>query len=862
MTLMLVLIVTAQGLASPADSTKKSLLEPADGGVAIFPPNQEEKWVLKLAPGSPDRSSAAAIQWTLRYWDETETKGEISIVKPSTPTQNPTSAAQPAAPNPPPDAGGNEPLAFAFTPTKLGWARLTARLVDAKGETLFSEETTLAVGAPDQGRERAFHYGFCAHSDWVKDDEYRLSMEVMAASGIDILRDGPEWGSVEPVEGKWIFDKMDRLVNDAGKHGIEIQPLLGFTAEWASTGDPNSKNWHDRVNKMPRLDPWLAYVNTMVKRYGDRIHYWEVWNEPDHVFWLDTPENYLLLFNKTAAAIKQASPSAKVLNGGLTFLESEQDDAVRKKLFTEGDKANWDIFAYHNYMTLEQLLERAKEVDAALKGTGLENMPRWLNESGAHTLVPDGERAQLLQLIKKISISPSLGLDAFFWYDLRDDGIDASTTEHRLGVVDYYYRPRPAYAAYQNLIRELASRRYFPPTNASAKPISSVDGVWLVGYAGNAGGEHRLVAWREGKVSSPAVLSWPEGTEIKGIDDAMGNPVELSRIGKYAVVTLGEEPVYISFTGNAVYPKVDSLLHFPSVLAALPGLTDSLTIGVHNPMSDLLQISLKGSLSEGGKTLFDQAFKLAPGEDKEVTTNVSWPQDVTASGKINLEVDFPSVGNHFHAFLPYQAARMIHRAPTTAQMDGETEPQVVLNQRENIVSLSEGLAQADRDWKGSGDLSASASFSYDDTALHILIDVQDDVHFQEGNPIKLWQGDSVQLAIKLDDADIDYFQATIALGPKQTPVTWVDKVPSAGHITLGALPLGVARSVEREGTHTIYKIDLPWASLSSNGIPKNPFRMSFLINDNDGTGRKQWIELSPGIGKLQDPSLFPLFLCK
>jgi hypothetical protein len=853
LTMALAFVITVEGHASPADPDRKSLLDPADGGIAVFPPNQEQKWIWKLDPASPARSSATTIQWTLRYWDGTEAGGEAAFRKPTPPAQGATTPASTVGDAPP-------VISFSFIPAKLGWAQLTARLVDAAGGTLATEDTTLTIGTPDRSKNRAFRYGFCSHSDWLKEDEYKLSIQTLGASGIDILRDVPEWGSLEPVEGKWAFEKMDRLVNDTGKYGIEIQPFLGFTTQWASTGDPNAKNWHDWAAKMPRLDPWLTYVKTMVNRYGDRIHNWEVWNEPDHIFWLDTPENYLLLFNQTAAAIKQVSPSAKVMNGGLTFLENGQDGAVRYDLVTKGDKANWDTFAYHSYMTLQQLLEKSKEVDHALKDTGLEKMPRWLNESGAHTLVPDGERVQVLQLIKKISLSPALGIEAYCWYDLRDDGIDASTTEHRLGVVDYFYRPVPAYAAYQNLIRELASRHYFPPANASVPHAPSTDGVWLTGYAAKDGGEHRLVAWREGGVSSPTVLHWPEGTTIKGVDDAMGNPVEFSHVGKYAIVPLGDEPIYIAFTGKAVYPEVNSLLRVPSVLAALPGQAGSLAIGIHNPMSDPLQISLKGTLTESGKVLFDQTLQLAPGEDKNLTTDISWPQGLLASGKVALEVNFPSAGNHFDSSLPYQAARVIPHV--AAQTDKEGQPQIVLNQRENIVSLSEGLAQADRDWKGPDDLSATASFSYDETALHIAIDVQDDVHFQEGNPLKLWQGDSLQLAIKLDDADISYLQATIALAGGQDPVTWVDKVPSGGHIALGTLPPEVIRSVERQGTHTVYRVDLPWADLGSNGVPKGPFRVSFLVNDNDGTGRRQWLELSPGIGQQQDPSLFPLFLCK
>jgi hypothetical protein len=172
------------------------------------------------------------------------------------------------------------------------------------------------------------------------------------------------------------------------------------------------------------------------------------------------------------------------------------------------------------------------------------------------------------------------------------------------------------------------------------------------------------------------------------------------------------------------------------------------------------------------------------------------------------------------------------------------------------------MAQADRDWKGPGDLSATASFTYDETSLHLAIDVQDDTHFQAGNPFKLWEGDSIQFAIKMNDADINYLQASIALGSGKEPLTWVDKAPSSGGISRGALPKEVTRSVVRQGNHTLYQMNFPWEILGSRGVPKTPFRMSFLVNDNDGTGRKQWVQLSPGIGQQQDPFLFPLFFCK
>jgi hypothetical protein len=33
-------------------------------------------------------------------------------------------------------------------------------------------------------------------------------------------------------------------------------------------------------------------------------------------------------------------------------------------------------------------------------------------------------------------------------------------------------------------------------------------------------------------------------------------------------------------------------------------------------------------------------------------------------------------------------------------------------------------------------------------------------------------------------------------------------------------------------------------------------RMSLLVNDNDGAGRKGWLEWTPGIGQTKDPSQY------
>ena len=66
-------------------------------------------------------------------------------------------------------------------------------------------------------------------------------------------------------------------------------------------------------------------------------------------------------------------------------------------------------------------------------------------------------------------------------------------------------------------------------------------------------------------------------------------------------------------------------------------------------------------------------------------------------------------------------------------------------------------------------------------------------------------------------------------------------------------------AVRRTGTHTFYEVSVPWKEITASDIDFDTLSkigFSMLINDNDGQGRKGWIEYGSGIGKNIDTSLF------
>ncbi|WP_243465269.1 GH39 family glycosyl hydrolase [Photorhabdus temperata] len=87
------------------------------------------------------------------------------------------------------------------------------------------------------------------------------------------------------------------------------------------------------------FDIYAILVGTLVNRYAlnyariglpRKITYWQVWNEPDLLyFWnSDDPKKYYELYAKIARIIKSVDPSVKVGGAGIAFVNSKLEDYV------------------------------------------------------------------------------------------------------------------------------------------------------------------------------------------------------------------------------------------------------------------------------------------------------------------------------------------------------------------------------------------------------------------------------------------------------------------------------------------------------------------------------------------------------
>lgn len=727
--------------------------------------------------------------------------------------------------------------------------------------------------APRKAIGRTFRYGVCSHISRYSPADQKKLLDVIGRLGVDFVRDGKDWNWVEPSEGKWDFTTLDEMVDGLNVRGIELQTILGYTARWASTGDINAKDWTDWNRAAPRMDAFKRYVDAVVARYKDRIDLWEIWNEPDISFWKSTTAQFNDLFKVGSASIVAGDPNGKVLNGGFAMVRRPPNPNFLQEFVRDADASNWHIWAYHDYHTFDQMLVRARENRQLYQSKGLK-IPIWINEGGFHCLLPGGEEEQAIAIAKKLSAAPALGVSAYAWYDIIDDGDKPLDPEHHFGLLRRDFSPKPAFIAYQQLIRQLAPRRF----DRQLPEQSDIPGLWgLIYRAVEAGSDDVLVLWRNGKgLQTPVWIGTEGGSSKVSVEAIDGAKIDAPLLEGNPLVTISDAPIYIRIPAGTE-PTVHPVLSLPDKLAVLPSKPNTLRLRVTNPTPRAVtfNVAMAGDAPTIRLDSTQQVVKLAAGESASISTDVrlAVSEAVTQKGNGAIAItlrtaDQPKADQpgedqpRLEARVPYTIALPIPKVvDTVTSLSADTGIRFDLSTSESVVNLFSAEPNELMHWHGAQDLSATARIAYSATALYLTVDTTDDVHDQKATGESMWEGDSLQVAIRTNDNQPAYFEAALALGPDGKPHGWVHSLPGGSKLAVGPFDSRTPFSVQRESTRTHYTLRVSWESLGLKGPPSDGLRLNFLVNDNDGHGRKGWVQLAEGIGRVKNASLFPLLVC-
>lgn len=169
------------------------------------------------------------------------------------------------------------------------------------------------------------------------------------------------------------------------------------------------------------------------------------------------------------------------------------------------------------------------------------------------------------------------------------------------------------------------------------------------------------------------------------------------------------------------------------------------------------------------------------------------------------------------------------------------------------------------DWRGVEDVGGNAYCMYDKDSFYICAEITDNLLGDNDEQERIWANDSIQFAFAPERIKggirTEYGIGLVNGESKIERYSFVNVDTSITGMydkqELSALQYVVKR--DEENKKTIYEAKVPWSEIYGKDF--NVFRydslyFSMIVNDNDGEGRRGWIEFCPGIGGSKDPSQF------
>lgn len=184
------------------------------------------------------------------------------------------------------------------------------------------------------------------------------SLVAMAAEiGVKWTRLGASWHDVEKEKGVYTWDDTDRAFKVAINNGITPFVTIGhgnaLYSKLTTYDDPKLAEIYGYSPEPPikdslAMEAFLNFTKATVERYKDKIDYWEVWNEPNHMnYWGSTPngKEYGELLVQTAKLIRALDPGCKIIGGSMAGIDAQFTD----DFLSVGSDKLIDIISYHNY---------------------------------------------------------------------------------------------------------------------------------------------------------------------------------------------------------------------------------------------------------------------------------------------------------------------------------------------------------------------------------------------------------------------------------------------------------------------------------------------------------------------------------
>jgi len=255
---------------------------------------------------------------------------------------------------------------------------------------------------------------------------------------------GVNWPDLEPDKLQWRFDRLDRYVSLAEKHGTSVLLPLGGSPPWASARPAAPSPYQAGFSAEPaNLDDWRTYVRTVVSRYKGRIRAYEIWNEPNlKDFWSGTTDQMVALTKEASQIIHAVDPKAIVVSPSAT---ADFGIPWLVEFLKKGGGQYVDVIGYHFYVAKlpEELVPLIQRVQQVISENGLASKPLWNTEMGwIAASRPDSEEVAGGVLARAYILAWATGVQRFYWYAWDNQSMGITTyneAEHRVTAAGRAY---------------------------------------------------------------------------------------------------------------------------------------------------------------------------------------------------------------------------------------------------------------------------------------------------------------------------------------------------------------------------------------------------------------------------------------
>lgn len=392
--------------------------------------------------------------------------------------------------------------------------------------------------------------------DYATNTHYRISartpsksLPIVVKSGASMIRDGMPIEDCDNGDGTYSLKSYHiTYVDEALANGLDVCVLLG------------SKKEENFPQTNTQIKAYGDYVYDIVSALNGKVEYFEVWNEFHHTAYklgITTSDDrsnpsdaaalaYVNVLKEAYTRAKEANPNCKII--GLGGLPAVWDSWI-KAVLKNGAGNYMDIMSLHEYDEYggpeRAMMTWLNRVKNHINTYNCGHIPIWITETGWSTSwgISADEKTKYKFGIRQYVMYKEFGIDKYFWYDFKSDGVNSRDYQDNFGTIWYHddrehipYSARESFLAFANMNKRLGNSEI-------VSHITDSSGTEIYCFE-NKDGYKTYILWNvndntEAEITLDTSKQWR-------MYDVFGNGSKLnaSEVGLCSV-PVSDEPVYI-----------------------------------------------------------------------------------------------------------------------------------------------------------------------------------------------------------------------------------------------------------------------------------------------------------------------------